>query len=126
MPDKTEINRNDMLAYDGSRGGAFKTGAHLNDFGSRQNSVNMVLADRINALLADIAALEERCRKSEENAAALTERIEQLEERERRTGELMKRLAGEVSAYKKEVDRVRLTEKLNSGAIERLDKAIRK
>ena len=37
----------------------------------------------------------------------------------------MKKLAEELSAFKKELDRVRLTEKLNSGAIERLDRAVR-
>ncbi|HBB72568.1 MAG TPA: hypothetical protein DCZ71_08195 [Ruminococcus sp.] len=126
MPDRTEINREDMLAFDGSRGGTFKTASQLSDFGSRQNSVNMVLADRVNALIAETQQLREKLRDSDETIAWLRLQLEQLEERERRTGEIMKRLAEEVSSYKKEVDRVRLAEKLNSSAIERLDRIIRK
>jgi hypothetical protein len=37
----------------------------------------------------------------------------------------MRKIANELTAVRKELDRVRLTEKLNSGAIERLDKAMR-
>ena len=39
--------------------------------------------------------------------------------------DIMRRIANELAAYKKELDRVRLSEKLNSGAIERLDRAIK-
>ena len=34
-------------------------------------------------------------------------------------------IANELASFKKELDRVRLTEKLNSGAIERLDRAVK-
>jgi hypothetical protein len=37
----------------------------------------------------------------------------------------MRKIANELASFKKELDRVRLTEKLNSGAIERLDRAIK-
>ena len=36
----------------------------------------------------------------------------------------MKTLANELNGFKRELDRLRLSDKLNSGAIERLDKAL--
>ena len=37
----------------------------------------------------------------------------------------MRKIAGELNAFKKELDRVRLNEKLNSSAIERFNNALR-
>ena len=75
----------------------------LTEFGEKQNEVNEALAGNINSLIKRVCALED---KQEKNT------------------EIMKKIATELAAFKRELDRVRLTEKLNSGAIERLSKAI--
>ena len=48
-----------------------------------------------------------------------------LEDKQLQQTEAMRRIAEELAAYKKELDRIRLSEKLNSGTIERLSNALR-
>lgn len=84
--------------------GVFKAGEKLTEFGERQNAANEALAANINDLIKRVCALED---KQVQNT------------------EVMRKIAGELSAFKKELDRIRLAEKLNSGAIERLDRAMR-
>jgi hypothetical protein len=74
------------------------------DFGEKQNAANEAVAANINDLIKRVCALEDKQIQS---------------------AEALKKIAEELSAFKKELDRVRLTEKLNSGAIERLDTAMR-
>ena len=73
------------------------------EFGEKQNNANEVLAANVNDLIKRVCALEDKALKHEE---------------------VMKTLANELNALKRELDRLRLSDKLNSGAIERLDKAI--
>lgn len=83
--------------------GTFKAGEKLTEFGEKQNEANEALAANINDLIKRVCALED----------------EQIKHKE-----IMRGIAAELAAFKKELDRVRLSEKLNSGAIERLDRAI--
>lgn len=83
--------------------GVFKAGEKLMEFGEKQNAANEVLAGNVNDLIKRVCALEDKQLRNEE---------------------IMRSLANELSAFKKELDRVRLSEKLNSSAIERLDRAI--
>ncbi|MBR2283868.1 MAG: hypothetical protein IJ874_05550 [Ruminococcus sp.] len=125
MPESRENSGNTELsalhAFDENAGGAFRTASQLADFGSKQNAVNEQLSEKIDTLRSRIGELEETLRIKDDELSILRGRLSQLEERERQTAELMKKLAQELSGHKKEVDRVRLAEKLNSGAIERLD-----
>ena len=82
--------------------GVFNAGEKLTEFGENQNNANEALAANINDLIKRVCALEDKALKHEE---------------------IMKTLANELNGFKRELDRLRLSEKLNSGAIERLDKA---
>ena len=83
--------------------GIFNAGEKITEFGEKQNIANEALAANVNDLIKRVCALEDKSLKHEE---------------------VMKTLAMELNSFKKELDRVRLSEKLNSGAIERLDRAI--
>ena len=101
----TKLTKDKMRTFDGhEKISAFKAGEKLTDFGEKQNTANEMLAANVNDLIKRVCALEEK----------------QLQ-----TEEIMRRIANELSAFKKELDRVRLSEKLNSGAIERLDHAMK-
>ena len=94
-----------MHTFDGhDKVRVFKAGEKLMDFGEKQNAANEAVAANINDLIKRVCALEDKQIQS---------------------AEALKKIAEELSAFKKELDRVRLTEKLNSGAIERLDTAMR-
>ena len=100
-----KITRERMLTFNGhERVGTFKAAAKLEEFGERQNEANELLAIHITELIRRVCVLEEK---------------------QSQTTEILRRIVTELSGAKKELDRVRLTEKLNSGAIERLDNAIR-
>lgn len=100
-----KLTNEKMRTFTGhARIGTFKAGEKLTQFGERQNTANELLATNVNDLIKRVCALEDKQLQNEE---------------------IMKRIANELTAFKKELDRVRLTEKLNSGAIERLDKAIK-
>ena len=84
--------------------GTFKAGEKLTEFGEKQNIANEMLAANVNDLIKRVCALEDKQLQNED---------------------IMRKIAPELGSFKKELDRVRLTEKLNSGAIERLDRAIK-
>ena len=101
----TGLDKKKLVTFDGhEKISALKAPAKLTDFGERQNEANELLAEAITALEGRIASMEERQRLSEE---------------------AMQAIAKELAAFKKELDRVRLSEKLNSGTIERLSNALR-
>jgi len=101
----TGLDKKKLVTFDGhEKISALKAPAKLTDFGERQNEANELLAEAITALEGRIASMEERQRRSEE---------------------AMQAIAKELAAFKKELDRVRLSEKLNSGTIERLSNALR-
>ena len=93
-----------MHTFDGhEKVGVFKSGEKLTDFGEKQNAANEALAANINDLIVRVCALED---KQVQNA------------------EVMRKLAEELAAFKKELDRLRLSDKLNTSAVERLNRAI--
>lgn len=84
-------------------GGFFKASADLKKFGDSQNEYNKFISEK----------LEE-----------LTKRVCALEAEQQQNKEIMKRLANELVSFKAEVDRLKLTSKLNTNTIDRLVKAI--
>ena len=99
-----KLTNEKMHTFDGhEKVGVFKSGEKLTDFGEKQNAANEVLAANINDLIVRVCALEEK----------------QLH-----NTEVMKKLAEELAAFKKELDRMRLSDKLNTSAVERLNRAI--
>ena len=99
-----KLTNEKIKAFDTKKISLVNTPSVVSAFGKKQNSVNEVLALNINDLIKRVCALEDQQVKSKET---------------------MSRIAGDLSAFKKELDRVRLSEKLNTGAIERLDRALR-
>ena len=94
-----------MLTFSGlEKIGTFKAGEKLTEFGETQNIANELLAANVNDLIKRVCALEDKQIQNED---------------------IMRKIANELASFKKELDRVRLTEKLNSGAIERLDRAVK-
>ena len=90
-----------MRTFDGhGKIGAFKAGEKLTEYGQRQNEANEALAGNVNSLIKRVCALEDQQEK------------------------IIRKLAIELASAKKELDRLRLSEKLNSGAIERLNNAV--
>ena len=99
-----KLTNEKMHTFDGhEKIGVFKSGEKLTDFGEKQNAANEVLAANINDLIVRVCALED---KQVQNA------------------EVMRKLAEELGAFKKELDRLRLSDKLNTSAVERLNRAI--
>lgn len=93
-----------MNTYEGKKVGTFKAAAKLAEFGERQNEANIAVAANVNDLIRRVCALEDK----------------QLEDEER-----FRKVAEELSAFKKELDRLRLSDKLNTSAVERLNAAIK-
>lgn len=101
---ETKLTNEFIRAFDGhEKIKMTKTAEKLTEFGEKQNDVNEALASNINSLIKRVCALEDQQEKNTE---------------------ILKKIAGELSSFKRELDRVRLTEKLNSGAIERLTNAM--
>ena len=99
-----KLTNEKMHTFDGhEKVGVFKSGEKLTDFGEKQNAANEVLAANINDLIVRVCALED---KQLQNA------------------EVMRKLAEELGAFKKELDRLRLAETLTPRAVERLNRAI--
>ena len=84
--------------------GTLKAGEKLTEFGERQNAANEALAANVNDLIKRVCALEDK---------------------EIQNKDIMRKIAGELTAFKRDLDRVRLTSKLNTSSIERLDNAIK-
>ncbi|MBE6862968.1 MAG: hypothetical protein E7495_00110 [Ruminococcus flavefaciens] len=100
-----KLTNEKMHTFDGhEKIGTFKASAKLMEFGSRQNEANEILGANINDLIKRVCALEDKQIQTTEN---------------------MRMIAEELGAFKKELDRVRLSEKLNSSTVERLSNALR-
>lgn len=94
-----------MLTFTGhEKIGTLKAAEKLTEFGERQNAANEALAANVNDLIKRVCAIEDR---------------------ELKDKEIMRKIADELTAFKRDLDRVRLSSKLNNSAIERLDGAIR-
>lgn len=99
-----KLTNEKMHTFDGhDKIGVFKSGEKLTDFGEKQNTANEALAANINDLIVRVCALEDK----------------QLQH-----AEIMKKLAEELTAFRKELDRLRLSDKLNTSAVERLNRAM--
>lgn len=84
--------------------GLLKAGEKLMEFGEKQNIANEALAFNVNDLIKRVCALEDKQLKNEE---------------------IMRKMATELASLKKELDRVRLSDKLNTSAIARLNNAVK-
>lgn len=94
-----------MLTFTGhEKIGTFKAAEKLTEFGEKQNIANEALAANVNDLIKRVCAIEDR----------------ELKDRD-----IMRKIADELTAFKRDLDRVRLSSKLNNTAIERLDHAIK-
>lgn len=99
-----KLTQEKMKTYSGEQKGAFKTSARLGEFGEKQNAANELLAANVNELIKRVCLLEDQ---------------------QVRNNEIMKKLASELSAFRAEIDRLKLTAKLNTNAIDRLNSAMR-
>ncbi|MCR5111184.1 MAG: hypothetical protein K6B38_09800 [Ruminococcus sp.] len=94
-----------MLTFTGhEKIGTFKAAEKLTEFGEKQNIANEALAANVNDLIKRVCAIEDR----------------ELKDRD-----IMRKIADELTAFKRDLDRVRLSSKLNNTAIERIDHAIK-
>lgn len=99
-----KLTNEKMQTFDGhEKVGLFKAGEKLTEFGEKQNIANEALAFNVNDLIKRVCALEDKQLKNEE---------------------IMRKMATELAATKKELDRVRLSDKLNTSAIARLNNTI--
>lgn len=98
-----KLTNEKMKTFAGESKGMFKTSARLEKFGENQNSANELLAANINDLIKRVCLLEDQQIKN---------------------SEVMKKLASELAAFKAEIDRLKLTSKLNTNAIDRLNNAV--
>ena len=114
-----KLTKDKMRTFDGhEKVSMLKAGEKLTDFGEKQNIANEAMALNINDLIKRVCLLEDRHLENQEQ-------FQKLEAKYLKTTEAMMKMANELNELKKELDRVRLSEKLNSSAIERLDKARR-
>lgn len=102
-PSDHRLTNESMKTFEDEKKGAFKTGVRLEEFGRNQNRANELLALNVNDLIKRVCAIEERNLKYEKN---------------------FKLLADEIKAFKNELDRLKLTAKLNSNAVDRLSRAM--
>ncbi len=104
---------------------AFQTGARLTEFGEKQNSANVLLASNINDLIKRVCFLEDQNLQLTETIRHLADKqIENINKINAEHSDTMKSITAELKIIKSELDRVRLSSKLNTSAIDRLNKAI--
>ncbi len=93
--------------FEGSQGFG-KTGKALEQFGENQNALNAKLTEHLDALARQLGEAMDR--------------ITELEASRRSMEEQVARCLTEMDGMQKEIDRLRLTAKLNSNTIDRLVK----
>ncbi|MDE5582993.1 MAG: hypothetical protein K2J08_04765 [Ruminococcus sp.] len=104
---------------------AFQTAVRLTDFGEKQNEANIMLASNVNDLIKRVCYLEDEHLQITETLHRLAEKqVETIKKITDEHAEAMKAITAELKALKAEVDRVRLTSKLNTSAIDRINNAI--
>ncbi len=101
-----------------------KAAEKLMEFGDRQNLANEALAANVNDLIKRVCALEDINESLVANVNELLKHVSILEEKEKKNKEVVKTIASELNSFKRDLDRVRLTSKLNTSSIERLNSAI--
>lgn len=115
-----------MKTFDGEEKiSTFHAPARLADFGEKQNNANFILADNINVLIDRVTFLEEQNIQLTETIRHLADKqIESINKITAEHSTAMKNIAVELKSLKAELDRLRLSTKLNNSAIERLNNAI--
>lgn len=107
-------------------GGIGKTGQDLQAFGDRQNGLNQLLLQQTASLQAENHALSAQLalamRQNELLEARIAELEKALDTAKNETQSRLARMQEDVKAAVAEVDRLRLTTKLNSNAIDRLSR----
>jgi len=86
-----------------------KTGQNLKEFGEKQNAMNAQLTEKLELMTRQLGEA--------------LDRIAALEAEQAKNQRRFVRCAEEINELKKEVDRLRLTSKLNTSSIDRLAKA---
>ncbi|MDE6424746.1 MAG: hypothetical protein K2K89_01205 [Ruminococcus sp.] len=103
----------------------FQTASRLVDFGEKQNTANILLATNINELIKRVCFLEDQNIQLTETLRHLADKqIESINKINAEHSNAMKNIAVELKSLKAELDRVRLSTKLNNSAIDRLNNAI--
>lgn len=115
-----------MKTFDGEEKiSTFQAGARIADFGEKQNNANILLATNINELIKRVCFLEDQNVQLTETLRHLADKqIESINKINAEHSNAMKNIAVELKSLKAELDRVRLSTKLNNSAIERLNNAI--
>lgn len=104
---------------------AFQAGTRLADFGEKQNTANNLLAANVNDLIKRVCFLEDQNIQLTETLHHLADKqIEAINRINTEHSNAMKSVTAELKSLKAELDRVRLSSKLNTSAIDRLNKAI--
>lgn len=104
---------------------AFNAGTRLADFGEKQNNANILLAKNVNDLIKRVCFLEDQNLQLTETIRHLADKqIETINKINEQHSNTIKSINTELKAIKAELDRVRLSSKLNTSAIDRLNKAI--
>lgn len=115
-----------MKTFDGEEKiSTFQAGARIADFGEKQNNANILLATNINELIKRVCFLEDQNVQLTETLRHLADKqIESINKINAEHSNAMKNIAVELKSLKAELDRVRLSTKLNNSAIDRLNNAI--
>lgn len=104
---------------------AFQAGTRLADFGEKQNTANNLLAANVNDLIKRVCFLEDQNIQLTETLHHLANKqIEAINKINTEHSNAMKSVTAELKSLRAELDRVRLSSKLNTSAIDRLNKAI--
>lgn len=104
---------------------AFQAGTRLADFGEKQNTANNLLAANVNDLIKRVCFLEDQNIQLTETLHHLADKqIEAINKINTEHSNAMKSVTAELKSLRAELDRVRLSSKLNTSAIDRLNKAI--
>ncbi|MDE6666284.1 MAG: hypothetical protein K2K14_08895 [Ruminococcus sp.] len=104
---------------------AFQTAARLMDFGEKQNTANTMLAANLNDLIKRVCFLEDQQVQMTDTLHRLADKhVETVNKINSEHSNAMKAVTTELKTLKAELDRVRLSSKLNTSAIDRLNKAI--
>lgn len=122
----TKLTNAKMKTFDGEEKiSAFHAGTKLVDFGEKQNTANILLATNVNDLIKRVCFLEDQNLQLTETLHHLADKqIEAVNKINNEHSNTMKSITAELKAIKSELDRVRLSSKLNTSAIDRLNKAI--
>lgn len=97
--------------------GLGKNSQAVREFGEKQNALNEALAEKLSTLEAENNSLYGQLAQANERIAALEDRLASLEQEQAKN---IRRTVSDIAALEKEIERLKLTAKLNSNAIDRL------